>query len=421
MATSYSPNIGLAEMTPGDPAVTNSWGAVQNAGQISLIDTAIAGQLSLSVAGAANVVLTVASGAADQARNAHFIFTGALTGNIIVLWPAAPRASVFSVFNNTTGAFALSCGVNNGSGAPVGTVIAVPQGGAILLRSDGTNVTKSINLIGQGAAANGANTDITSLAGLTTPLTIGQGGTGNTVGQPSGAAGGALAGSYPSPTLAGAVRLLESAVIIGSGNFSIPDGATTSTIFKFTVIGGGGAGGGASTSSNYGGGGGSGGAGVVYFSGFTAAQNVAVVIGTGGIGSVGANGGDGGSTTIAYAANTVATSTGGVGGGVNGSTASKTGAAGSFSAAVGASGLILVSSYLNGPQNGSQKNSGDSTSGAGGGNPYGTGGISKYLSGGTSTGAPGISGSGGGGGVDFGASVAGGAGGNGFVLVEWVL
>lgn len=179
MATSYSAALSFAEPTPGDPAVANAWGTILNT-NFSLIDSAIAGHFSLSVAGSSNVVLTAVNGAADQARNATFTFTGVLTGNIDVLWPAAPRASVFSVFNNTTGVFTLSCGVTNGSGSPLGAVVVVPQGAIVLLRSDGTDVFSNFNLTGAGVllAANNlsdvasAATALGNLGGVPTARTI---------------------------------------------------------------------------------------------------------------------------------------------------------------------------------------------------------------------------------------------------------
>jgi len=147
MSTSYSALYSFAEPTPGDPAVENAWGTILNT-NFTLIDSAIGGTFSLSVAGNSNVTLTANSGAADQARNAAFIFTGALTGDITVFWPVSPRGGVFSVYNNTSGAHTLTCAV---TGTP-GTTVAVPQGGTLTLVSDGTNIRQTLTGTGLGIA-----------------------------------------------------------------------------------------------------------------------------------------------------------------------------------------------------------------------------------------------------------------------------
>lgn len=141
-------------------------------------------------------------------------FSGVLTANMEIIVPNTVQQ--YWVRNNTTGAYTLMVKTAAGTG------VSVVQNGAAIMYSDGTNVVEAdtnnvsspiavsqggtgsttagnalINLGGTslgigvftavnaavaraalGAAASGANADITSLSGLTTPLSAAQGGTG---------------------------------------------------------------------------------------------------------------------------------------------------------------------------------------------------------------------------------------------------
>ena len=144
-------------------------------------------------------------------------FTGTLTSNVEIVVPATVQQ--YWVNNATTGAFTL--GVKTASGAAT----LVTQGATAILYCDGTNIISAttsaafagilpvtqggtgattasgartnLGATGTGsalftaasaasarstisAAASGANSDITSLTGLTTPLSVAQGGTGAT-------------------------------------------------------------------------------------------------------------------------------------------------------------------------------------------------------------------------------------------------
>lgn len=136
---SFTPNYGLQNMTPGDPQVLDAWGTIENTGR-TLVDTALGGELAISVAGSANVIWTSTPGIPDQSRYAHYVLSGVLTGNIQVLWPQN-FGRCFSVLNSTTGAFTLNIGANNGAGIAGGAVVPVPQGMVLNLYSDGTNVS----------------------------------------------------------------------------------------------------------------------------------------------------------------------------------------------------------------------------------------------------------------------------------------
>lgn len=141
-------------------------------------------------------------------------FSGVLTANMEIIVPNTIQQ--YWVRNNTTGSYSLTVKTAAGTG------VSVVQNGAAIMYCDGTNVVEAdtnnlstpisisqggtgattagtalINLGGTslgigiftatngataraalGAAASGANSDITSLSGLTTPLSAPQGGTG---------------------------------------------------------------------------------------------------------------------------------------------------------------------------------------------------------------------------------------------------
>lgn len=150
-ATAYSANACGPKPTQGDPASQNIWGNLLNTGT-NIWDGLTSAVASISVAGSSNVVLTFTCGSLDQTDAAHFTFTGALTGNIYVLWPNA-RGRMFSVTNSTTGSFTLSLAANSG-GSPAGAYVAIAQGSTGIFYSDGTNVYPRTTAGGVSVAAN---------------------------------------------------------------------------------------------------------------------------------------------------------------------------------------------------------------------------------------------------------------------------
>ena len=132
---SVTANLGITKVTQaqGSKEVT-----VNTA--LDTLDAAVAGVLSKSVAGASNVTLSPA-----EALNAVLTFTGVLTGNINVIVPTANK--VWTIFNNTTGAFTLTVKTAAGTG------IAVTQATYAILYCNGTNVLQAVVAAAAGGVA----------------------------------------------------------------------------------------------------------------------------------------------------------------------------------------------------------------------------------------------------------------------------
>lgn len=136
--TTYTTNILLQEPVPLAASTDNIWGVSLNSGVYTLVDQAAAGDLIVPLT-SGTIILTSLNGSPDQARNKYFNITGALSGNATILMPASV-ARFFLVNNQTTGAFTVSFGVNNGAGGLAGASVPVPPNKLATLWSDGTNV-----------------------------------------------------------------------------------------------------------------------------------------------------------------------------------------------------------------------------------------------------------------------------------------
>lgn len=108
----------------------NTWGAVQNAGLIELVDFALDGITSLALTG--DVTLTTANGATDEARARTLLITSTGGANRIVTIPAVQKW--YKVVNR--GANLVTIKTASGAG------VIVPAGVTAEILCDGTDCTR---------------------------------------------------------------------------------------------------------------------------------------------------------------------------------------------------------------------------------------------------------------------------------------
>jgi hypothetical protein len=160
MASTYSQSLRIQLIGTGDQS--GVWGTTTNNNLGTIIEQAITGYASISVAGLTTYTLTAFNGISDQARNAVLEFTGALSANCTIITPAVPKN--YFIKNSTTGGFSIIISTGTGS------TVTIPSGQVFNVYSDGTNYYLSTNYNSTSVAITGGTINGTTI-GATTPST----------------------------------------------------------------------------------------------------------------------------------------------------------------------------------------------------------------------------------------------------------
>ena len=146
-------------------ANASTWGTNTNT-NLEVLDAFAQGYVSKSVAGSSDVTLTTGNADPDaESANKVIELTGALTGAISVLIPAVTGGSEYLIYNNTSGAYALTIAATGHAANGV----VVTQGAYSRVYCDGTanfNVAVSTSVLGavttKGAAVFDAGATVTA-------------------------------------------------------------------------------------------------------------------------------------------------------------------------------------------------------------------------------------------------------------------
>lgn len=123
---SYTSSLRLNQMATGTR--NNTWGIGLNDEVIGLLDAAVAGVSTITVAG--NVTLTSLNGQPDESRAAILVLNGAPAANFQITIPNVSKT--YRVFNNTGRIATFTAG---------GATTTVDSGDIIDIQCDGVNVT----------------------------------------------------------------------------------------------------------------------------------------------------------------------------------------------------------------------------------------------------------------------------------------
>ena len=155
MASTYSPSLRIELIGAGEQSGT--WGTTTNSNLGTLIEQAISGVTSITMADA-NYTLTAYNGASDQSRQAVIIASGTNAAIRDIIVPLTTKT--YLIKNNTSGGFDIRVR------AATGASVSIPNGVTSIIYCDGTNFNLGVT---QTSVAAGTGVSI-SVVGATTTV-----------------------------------------------------------------------------------------------------------------------------------------------------------------------------------------------------------------------------------------------------------
>jgi hypothetical protein len=218
MASTYSPSLRIELIGAGDQAGT--WNTTTNSNLGTIIESAIAGYVAVSVT-SANQAFTALDGAADQARNAVIALTTSTSAPFAVYAP--PQEKTYVIYNTTAYVATVYNSTVLGNTTAAGLGVAVAAGGKVAMFSDGTNfrTTDAASFSGILPVANGGTGVATST------------GTGNTVLSTSPTL---VTPALGTPTALVGTNITGTAASLTAGNATTAAAATTVVTAGFSII-----------------------------------------------------------------------------------------------------------------------------------------------------------------------------------------
>jgi len=233
MTTGSSPLLGLAIPVTGE--LSGTWGDTINNSITSLVDSAVAGTTTLSTD--ADVTLTTTALAANQARQAILLCTGARTAQRTITAPAQSKNYV--VINATTGGYAVKlvgAGPTTGVTIAAGDAAVVAWNGAdfqiIGLTKDSAQTLTNKTIAYASNTLTGVQPTLVSGTSIKTVNSTSLLGSGNVAVQP------VLVSGTNIKTVGGTSLLGSGDVPVGTGDVTGPASSVDSELALFSGTGG---------------------------------------------------------------------------------------------------------------------------------------------------------------------------------------